>query len=32
MSDKPKEPTLDQDKEVMGDLTDMGKGEENGNA
>lgn len=28
MDNKPEEPTLAQDEEVMGDLTDMGKGEE----
>lgn len=29
MENKPEEPTLAQDEEVLGDLTDMGKGEEN---
>ena len=29
MEDTPTEPTLAQDEEVMGDLADMGKGEEN---
>lgn len=29
MDNKPEEPTLAQDEEVMGDLADMGKGEEN---
>lgn len=29
MDNKPEEPTLAQDEEVMGDLVDMGKGEEN---
>lgn len=29
MDNKPEEPTLAQDKEVLGDLADMGKGEEN---
>ena len=28
----PEEPTLAQDEEVMGDLSDMGKGEDYGNA
>jgi hypothetical protein len=32
MENKPEEPTLAQDEEVLGDLSDMGKGEENGNA
>ena len=30
MEKKPEEPTLSQDEEVLGDLSDMGKGEENG--
>lgn len=29
MDNKPEEPTLAQDEAVMGDLADMGKGEEN---
>ena len=29
MYNKPEEPTLAQDEEVLGDLSDMGKGEEN---
>lgn len=29
MDNKPEEPTLAQDEEVLGDLSDMGKGEEN---
>lgn len=29
MENKPEEPTLTQDEEVLGDLADMGKGEEN---
>lgn len=29
MDNKPEEPTLAQDEKVMGDLADMGKGEEN---
>lgn len=29
MEKKPEEPTLSQDEEVLGDLSDMGKGEEN---
>lgn len=29
MENKPEEPTLSQDEEVLGDLSDMGKGEEN---
>lgn len=29
MEKKPEEPTLSQDKEVLGDLSDMGKGKEN---
>jgi hypothetical protein len=29
MENKPEEPTLAQDEEVLGDLSDMGKGEEN---
>jgi len=29
MNNKPEEPTLAQDEEVLGDLSDMGKGEEN---
>lgn len=29
MDNKPEEPTLAQDEEVMGDLADMGKGEDN---
>lgn len=28
MENKPEEPTLTQDEEVLGDLSDMGKGEE----
>lgn len=29
MENKPEEPTLAQDEEVLGDLSDMGKGDEN---
>ena len=29
MENKPEQPTLAQDEEVLGDLSDMGKGEEN---
>lgn len=29
MDNKPEEPTLAQDEDVLGDLSDMGKGEEN---